>query len=153
MIASAVSNLGPWSWVFLGFLMLGLEMIVPGILLMWFGFAALIIGGLSLLAFTDVATWSWQVQIIAYCVLSGALAYTGTRLFPSSGKSVPDNGLEDTLSRFHGAQTELLDTDGDVDRVRLGDTVWRVRKTGHTAGTKVRVIKDEDGLLIVEALD
>ncbi|MEO1399205.1 MAG: NfeD family protein [Pseudomonadota bacterium] len=151
MVGEYFNSLGSWNWLLLGFLLLGLEMIIPGVLLMWLGFAALVIGGLSLVPFADIASWTWQVQTIAFGILSAVLAYAGTRMFPPTGHDGKKDRFADPLTRFTGAETELLDEgSSEIDRVQLGDTIWRVRKTGLPAGSKVRVIGNEDGVLLVE---
>ncbi|MEM1037933.1 MAG: NfeD family protein [Pseudomonadota bacterium] len=154
MISDLLTSLGPWNWLFLGFILLGLEMLVPGVLLMWLGFAALIIGALSLVPFADIASWTWQLQTVAFGILSAVLAYTGTRMFPPTGHDGTEDAFADPLTRFTGAEVELLaEGSNEVDRVHLGDSVWRVRKTGLPAGTKVRVTGHEDGVLLVEPIE
>jgi membrane protein implicated in regulation of membrane protease activity len=39
-----VRQLGPWLWIIAGLILLGLELLAPGVLLIWFGLAALATG-------------------------------------------------------------------------------------------------------------
>ncbi|MEP4419973.1 MAG: NfeD family protein, partial [Nitratireductor sp.] len=39
MIASVLVELGPWSWIVLGFALLAAEILVPGVFLVWIGLA------------------------------------------------------------------------------------------------------------------
>ena len=41
---SILASLGPWNWMILAATLLVLEMLAPGIFLMWFGFAAALTG-------------------------------------------------------------------------------------------------------------
>ncbi|RUW26404.1 hypothetical protein EOA38_27100, partial [Mesorhizobium sp. M1E.F.Ca.ET.041.01.1.1] len=78
MIDRIVSELGPWNWMVLGFVLLVMEIVAPGVFMLWIGIAALIIGAISLLigyaailpwqAELNGAIWTWQVQVIAFLV-------------------------------------------------------------------------------------
>ena len=43
------SQLGPWGWMIAGLILLGLEIIAPGNVFVWFGVAALITGAFVVL--------------------------------------------------------------------------------------------------------
>ena len=43
MIDSIVADLGPWNWIVLGFVLVVMEMVAPGVFLLWIGIAALIV--------------------------------------------------------------------------------------------------------------
>ena len=57
MLYSVFSDLGPWNWVVLGMALLSMEILVPGVFLLWIGIAALAIGALSL------AIWEWSYWV------------------------------------------------------------------------------------------
>ena len=78
MLDRIISELGPWNWMVLGFVLLVVEVIAPGFFMLWIGIAALIIGAVSLLIW-DAAIWSWQVQVLAFLALSLVSAYVGKR--------------------------------------------------------------------------
>ena len=42
------SRLRPWNWLIVGFVLMALELIAPGVFLLWLGLAALLVGMLSL---------------------------------------------------------------------------------------------------------
>ena len=68
MIAGLATELGPWTWWIAGLVFLGLEILVPGVFLLWIGLAAIVVGALSFLFWgTDV--WSWQLQLLLFAVL------------------------------------------------------------------------------------
>src|SRR5258705_11838140 len=79
MIDRIISELGPWNWMVLGFLLLVMEIIAPGVFMLWIGIAALIIGAVSLLIW-DAGFWTWQIQVLAFLALSLVLAYVGKKL-------------------------------------------------------------------------
>ena len=41
MMSSCFSSLGPWAWIVLGLALMGLELLAPGVFLLWLGLAAL----------------------------------------------------------------------------------------------------------------
>ena len=44
MVASLIQSLGPWSWVVLGLVLMGLELVAPGAFLLWLDLAAVLTG-------------------------------------------------------------------------------------------------------------
>ena len=76
MLERIFGELGPWNWMVLGFVLLALEILVPGVFLLWIGIAALIVGTLSL-QFWDAAFWGWQIQVVVFLAFSLICAYLG----------------------------------------------------------------------------
>ena len=62
---SGLFTLGPWTWMILAAILFALEVMSPGLFLMWFGMAAAVT---SLLAFAFEIGWQWQ--LVWFCVLS-----------------------------------------------------------------------------------
>ena len=58
MIAGLVAELGPWSWWIVGLVFLGLEILIPGVFLLWIGLAAIVVGAVSL-GFWNAEFWGW----------------------------------------------------------------------------------------------
>ncbi|MDD9910425.1 MAG: NfeD family protein [Ahrensia sp.] len=153
MIVQIFTELGPWTWFIVGLMLLIGEIFLPGVFLIWFGVAAITIGTLTLAPFTDVAWWPWQVQLVAFVVLSLLLVLIGRRIFPSGAVEPGTQGLNDRLGQLVGHETVLLDAiENGRGRVRLGDTVWRVKGDDLPVGQRVRVTGSEDGLLLVVAI-
>ena len=44
MIAELIARLGPWAWIILGVVLIGLELPAPGVFLVWLGLAAIATG-------------------------------------------------------------------------------------------------------------
>jgi membrane protein implicated in regulation of membrane protease activity len=144
MIGRVISELGPWNWMVLGFVLLVMEVVAPGIFMLWIGIAALVVGTASLLLW-DAVFWTWQVQVIAFLVLSVVSAVVGKKLI--GGRDEP---TDQPLLNRRGAQlvgrTATLDEpirDGR-GRIKLGDTLWRVAGPDLPAGTRVRVVSAAD---------
>jgi membrane protein implicated in regulation of membrane protease activity len=139
MIARIVTELGPWNWMVLGFVLLGLEILVPGFFLLWIGLAALATGALSLLLWGS-ALWPWEVQVLLFLALSLVLAFAGRRIMKATG-DVSDQPLLNRRGDQLVGRTATL-TEPIVNgrgRMKIGDTLWRVTGPDLPAGATVRV--------------
>jgi len=61
MITQFLLDLGPWSWLILGLLLLVGEAVVPGVFLVWFGAAGIVVGLLTVGPFAEASFWPWQM--------------------------------------------------------------------------------------------
>lgn len=153
MLSSIVEELGPWNWTVFGVILLTLEILAPGVFLLWIGIAALIVGAISL-ALWDVAFWTWHVQMLLFLALSLIAAYLGKRIMASRSEQSDQPLLNRRSDQLIGRIATLSDPiENGRGRVKLGDTMWRVAGPDLPAGAKVRVVKasDIDLELIVEA--
>lgn len=150
MIERIVMELGPWNWMALGLILLTLEILVPGIFLLWIGIAAIIVGTLSLLL-GDAAFWSWQLQVVLFLGLSLVSAYVGKKVM-TNGNDVSDQPLlNQRAQQLVGRTATLAEPISEGQgRIRLGDTQWRVIGPDSPVGTKVKVVSTDGSELIVE---
>lgn len=152
MIASIVSELGPWNWMVLGFVLLAAEILVPGVFLLWIGIAALLTGALSLQLWS-LEIWSWQLQVLVFLLLSLAAVLVGKRLMDKTADEETDQPLLNRRAEQLVRRTAVLEepiTNG-FGRIRLGDTTWRVEGPDLPAGSRVRVKAAHDAQLVVES--
>lgn len=152
MIARIVAELGPWAWWVLGIVLLILEVLMPGVFLVWIGVAAIITGALSLLLW-EVGWWIWQVQWLVFAALSIAAVLVGRRLVLSNAKRTDEPFLNQRTQSLVGrtATLEQPITEGR-GRIRLDDTVWSVQGPDLPTGTRVRVVASSGRDLTVEAV-
>ncbi|MHA1559836.1 MAG: NfeD family protein, partial [Alphaproteobacteria bacterium] len=63
MLQDLFDQLGPWTWIIVGLILLALEIFVslPGSLFLFTGVAALIVGASAL-----VFDWAWQFQLFGF---------------------------------------------------------------------------------------
>ncbi|MBB5752519.1 NfeD family protein [Prosthecomicrobium pneumaticum] len=146
MILQAIAALGAWSWVVLGLVLLGLEILVPGTFFLWFGVAAALVGVAALLV-----DFAWQAQAIAFVVLAVALVLLGRRFFAGAGQRGAQPLLNDRPTRLIGRTYPLAEAiENGTGRVRIDDSVWRVRGPDLPAGTRVRITGHDGAVLTVE---
>jgi membrane protein implicated in regulation of membrane protease activity len=136
-----------WLWVVLGLVLIGGEMLTPGIFLIWLGLAALLTGAL-----VGLFGLGWQAAAIVFSVLAVACVAAGRLLTRRKGEE-PDaaTGLNDRGRALVGKvfRLETTMTDGE-GRVRVGDSSWRITGPALLAGTEVRVVRVEGATLVVE---
>ncbi|OBQ73744.1 NfeD family protein [Mesorhizobium erdmanii] len=144
MIDRIVSELGPWNWMVLGFVLLVVEVIAPGFFMLWIGIAALIVGAVSLLIW-DATIWSWQIQVLAFLVLSLVSAFVGKTLMGGHDQPSDQPLLNRRGAQLVGKMATLAEPIKDGrGRIKLGDTLWRVSGPDLPAGTQVRVTSAAD---------
>ncbi len=152
MLERIFAELGPWNWMVLGFALLTLEILTPGVFMLWIGLAALIVGALSLM-FWSAGFWIWQVQILVFLALALVCAFAGKKIVGTRGNDSDQPLLNRRGDQLVGRTATLTEpiTDGR-GRIKIGDTTWRVSGPDLPAGTKVRVkaAADLDLELVVE---
>ena len=150
MIRSIVTELGPWAWWVLGIVLLILEVLMPGVFLVWIGIAAIITGALSLLLW-EQAFWAWQVQWLVFAVLSLAAALIGRRIISTRGQTSDQPHLnlrgQSLIGRTATLEQPIAEGRG---RIRLDDTMWSVQGPDLPVGARVRVTASNGRDLTVE---
>lgn len=147
MIVEALELLGGWAWWVLGLALLAVEVLVPGIFMVWLGLAALIVGVGAL--FVD---WPWQFEVVGFVVLATALAFGGRRWERSRSDTLPPSGINERAQGYLGRVVVLSDAiEHGHGRARVDDTIWRVSGPDLPAGSRVRVTGAKGALLEVEA--
>ncbi len=143
---SFLSGLGAWSWLIFALILYALEAVIPGVNLIWFGTAALVVG---LLVFATGIAWPWQ--LVVFAVLSIATAFA-VRKYARARVDITD--VPDLNVRSHqyvGREFVVAEAiKGGRGRVRVGDTLWQAEGEDVPAGTRVRVKSVHDAVLMVE---
>ncbi len=137
---------GAWSWVVVGLVLLGLELMVPGGVLVWLGGAALVTGVAALLV-----PIFWPLQFVIFGVLALVSIWLWLR-FRGPGVASDRPFLNQRANRFVGRELVLDEAIRDGSgRVSLDDTTWRVEGPDLAAGSRIRVIEAVGAVLKVEA--
>lgn len=150
MLESLATELGPWTWWIVGLLLLGAELLLPGVFLVWIGIGAIVTGALSLLLW-QAPFWVWQLQLLVFAVFALAATLLGRR-FLSMGSDVTDEPLlnrrgESLVGRTATLEEPIAEGRG---RIRLDDTYWSVMGPDTPAGTRVKVTASNGRELTVE---
>jgi membrane protein implicated in regulation of membrane protease activity len=145
MVVGWIAGLGPWAWIILGLALVGLELIAPGIFLIWLGMAAIATG------LTDALLGlSWQAATLLFAALSVAAVLIGRLI----SQATPQDDAAGPLNRRGEALIGRVFTleepiHGGEGRVRVGDSSWRVTGPDAPAGSAVRVERVDGATLVV----
>jgi len=136
----------PVFWACAALLLIALETLAPGILLLWFGFAA---AGVFLLLAVGLPI-PLLAQILVFVILSFVSVGLYWRFFRKSGE-VTDQPLlnqkqEQLLGKIVVLERAIAHGEG---RVQLGDAYWQVKGADMPEGSLVRIVAVEDGVLRV----
>lgn len=139
---------GAWGWLALGFGLIAMEMLVlPGGFPLWIGLAGLAMAGL-----VAMVSMSWQTELIVFGLLAVLASIIAWKLHYRSSRVDAADGMHDRLEQLFGKEFVLdqgTDTDG-VGRIRVDDSVWRVKGPALAAGTRVRISGADGATLLVE---
>lgn len=141
------ASLGGWGWIVVGLVLIGGELMAPGVFLIWLGLAALLTGLL-----VGLLNLGWQASALVFAALAIA-SVIGGRLLTRRRSDEPDlaQGLNDRGRQLIGKVFRLEATMvGGEGRVRVGDSSWRVTGPELLAGAEVRVVRVEGATLVVE---
>ena len=123
--------------------MLVLEVLVPGVFMMWLGLAALGTGAMVLALGVGLA---WQV--VCFGVFAAVAIMAGLRL----RRTPLPSGLNTAQSGLIGRPARVLQVDGTTLRARVGDSDWPARLARDVAtpevGAELRVV-GVDGMIVV----
>jgi membrane protein implicated in regulation of membrane protease activity len=142
-----VTGIDPhWVWLALAAALAILEIVVPGVFLVWIALAA---AGTSVLALLFTLPLPFQVMLFA--ILSVASVYAGRRWYAAHDVPSDDPLLNDRASRLVGTRVTVVDAiRGGEGRVKVGDGVWSCRGADCPEGTRVRVTGCRGNCLLVE---
>lgn len=143
-----LSNLEYWHWLAIALVFFIIEMLAPGAIFLWFGAAAVVVGIIMLVA-SDL---TWQTQIILFSLLS-VISLIAWRLYvkknPPSDNEYPtlNKRGEDLVGRVFTLDEDIVNNYG---KIKVDDTMWKIRGEDLASGGKVRVTEVDGTVLVVK---
>lgn len=137
-----------WLWVIAGLVLAVLEMLVPGVYLIWLALAALVTAVLAFATEPPVA-----MQVISFVSLSLIFAFSAKRWLRDRPIVSSDPLLNNRAGRLVG-ETALVTAaiESGSGRVKVGDSEWIARGPDVAAGERVRITGSNGAQLLVEPL-
>ena len=128
------------NWLTIGIALMVVELIIPGTYLIWFGFAATVVGVMTWLIPDLALTW----QLIWLALLSVLFAIIGWRVYGKlifqKQSEMKYKDLNDPIAQMKGNVVEVVSVKGDKIQVAVGDTVWpAISEDKIKAGDKVTI--------------
>jgi inner membrane protein len=137
--------LGAWNWMILAAVLFVLELLSPGIFLMWFGVAAVVTG---LIVFRYDIAWQWQL------IWFGGLSLASVLL---AAKYLRRHPLESERPLLNERAVQLIGQSFDLvdpivngrGSIKAGDTIWRVEGPELPIGARINVVGADGTVLKV----
>ncbi|GAA4045329.1 NfeD family protein [Parerythrobacter jejuensis] len=135
-----------WIWVIIGLVLAALEIVVPGVYLIWLAVAALLTGVL-----TFVLDPGLPLQIVNFVFISLIAAFSAKRILRDRPILSSDPLMNKRGGRLVGESAVVVQPfEGGTGRVHLGDTDWLAKGVDMAIGERVRVTGSEGAILLVE---
>ncbi len=139
-----------WHWWILALVLIIAETLLPGTFLLWMGISALLLGVLAWL----MPAMGWEVQLMLFAILS-LVSIGAWRGWQRRHPDVSDQPMLNRRGAQYVGRVFVLESpiQNGYGKVRVDDTLWRVRGADAEAGARVRV-KAADGVVLeVESAD
>lgn len=138
-----------WLWIGAGLVLAALEMVVPGVYLIWLAIAAIVTGVLVL-----AGEPSLPIQIVSFVSLSLIFAFSAKRWLRDKGIESSDPLMNNRAGRLVGQTATVTQAIAHGEgRVRIADGEWLASGPDCPAGTRVRIAGVSGACLTVEALE
>lgn len=135
-----------WIWATIGLILAALEMVVPGVYLIWLAVAAILTG-----VFAFGLDLSIGSQVIIFVSISLIAVYSARRVLRDTPIESADPLLNQRAGRLIGETAIVTQAfDGGTGRVKLGDSEWLARGPDLDVGARVRITGSDGAILVVE---
>ena len=136
-----------WWWVAAGALLGILEILLPGIFLIWIAIAAWITAAIVAVAPAMALAW----QLVIFVVLAFVTVFAGRQYYARNPVESADPHLNTRAARLIGRVVTVESAiENGKGRVRVGDGVWNAAGPDAPAGASVRIVAAEGTCLTVE---
>jgi hypothetical protein len=135
-----------WVWFAAAAVLAIMEIIAPGIFMIWLAMAA---------AATGVATlafgFGWELQLAVFAILAVVAVFAGRNFLKRNPVETSDTGLNRRGERLVGQRVKVVEpiVDGR-GRVQVGDSPWLATGPDAAAGSMVRITGVDGATLHVE---
>ncbi len=136
-----------WHWWILALGLIILETVLPGTFFLWMGISAIVLGLLAWL----IPAMSWEMQLMLFAILS-LVSIVGWRMWQRRHPEESDQPNLNRRAEQYIGRVFTLETpiENGYGKVRVGDTLWRVKGGEASAGSKVKVTSVDGVILVVE---
>jgi len=142
-----VFELKPAVWIVAGLILAALEMLMPGLVIIWFGVAAVVTGILAIFVHSP------YVQFGAFVVLSGLMVVFSQRIARRITRNEPEPVGANRMPGAIGIVVQDISPPG-LGRVKVSGDEWRAEAAvAINRGQRVRVLRVEGTRLIVEPIE
>lgn len=142
-----LTQLQPWQWWLVGVVLVILEMFAPGTFFLWLGISALIVG--ALLWF--IPDMIWQIQLLIFAIMSVSSLvvfrfYLKKNPIETDAPTLNRRG-EQYIGQVYTLEEPIVNGFG---KVKIGDSLWKVKGKDLERGHNVKVTGIEGIILQVD---
>ncbi len=135
-------------WLIGAVILSGLELLLPGVFLIWIAVAAALTGIATL--FLDIPVIG---QLVLFSLLAVAAVYSARQSYRKIGNTSTDPMLNDRGARLTGEIVTVIEAiQNGHGRVKVGDGAWPARGADAGVGDRVRVTGADGAVLLVEGV-
>ncbi|MGR9071495.1 MAG: NfeD family protein [Gammaproteobacteria bacterium] len=136
-----------WYWWIATVLLLIVEILAPGFFFLWIAVSAFVTGGLVLL----LPAMAADMQLFVFSSLSVASVAVWRIYFkrhpPASDHPLLNERGEQYVGRIFTLEQPIVNGGG---KIRVDDTLWKIRGDDAESGSRVRVVAVKGTILVVE---
>jgi membrane protein implicated in regulation of membrane protease activity len=137
-----------WLWAIAGLVLIGAEVLMPGVFLLWLGIA-----GLATAAIAAALPISLEVQLALFTVTALLSCVAGWLVYRRSARGRGHPTVNDPRARMVGSIGHVTEAIRDGQgKVRIGDSDWLAEGPDLALGAAVRVKALSGTILKVEAI-
>lgn len=141
------------NWFTLGIILIILEMLLPGMFLMWFGVSALIVGIIALIIPMSINTALILFAIISVCSVVAVIVIM-RKIAPNTKSTTTHNLNQVRGSELIGANFTLdSKVTNQQGKLNIGDTVWLLKGPDAQAGTHITITGIENNALVFKIIE
>ncbi len=139
-----------WHWWILGLALIIAETLLPGTYFLWMGVSAVALGVLAWL----FPVMGWEIQLMLFALLSLA-SIVGWRMWQRRHPDESDQPMLNRRAEQYIGRVFVLEAaiENGFGKVRVADSLWRVKGADAPVGSRVRVTSADGIILVVESAD
>jgi len=139
-----------WHWWILGLALIIAETVLPGTYFLWMGVSAVVLGVLAWLF--PAMGWEFQLMLFALLSLASIVIWRmWQRRHPvESDQPMLNRRAEQYIGRVFVLEAAI---ENGFGKVRVADSLWRVKGPDAPVGSRVRVTAADGVILVVEPAD
>lgn len=143
-----------WAWLIAGIILMLAEKIVPGLVVIFLGLAAVLVAAARWLGWIEGLLDSFTYWFVLSLVIVLGLRGIVSRVFPSEISLSPSSSDEDAIGRIVEV-IEEIGSDHDNGRIRFRGTTWQARSEFGRVfpSQKAKIIARDNIVWIVDPID
>ncbi|MBB4631428.1 NfeD family protein [Sphingosinicella soli] len=135
-----------WVWFAAAAVLAIMEIVAPGIFMIWLALAAVATGVITL-----AIGFGWELQLAVFAILSVVAVFAGRNFLKRNPVETTDSGLNRRGERMVGQNVQVVEAIANGrGRVQVGDSPWLATGPDAPAGSMVRITGIDGATLRVE---